>query len=55
MGTLDRDPFRRKKTGAPQLHEVRAAHTPYEGKDQKIAVPPDPKIVGSVKQMYSYT
>lgn len=31
-------------------------HTlPYEGKDQKIAVPPDPKIVGSVKQMYSYT
>lgn len=28
---------------------------PYEGKNEKIAVPPDPKIVGSVKDMYKYT
>ncbi|MCP5448049.1 MAG: polyphosphate kinase 2 [Chromatiaceae bacterium] len=28
---------------------------PYEGKDKKIAVPPDPQIVGSVKEMYKFT
>jgi len=28
---------------------------PYEGKDRKVAVPPDPKIVGTVKQMYKFT
>ena len=28
---------------------------PYEGKNKKIATPPDPKIVGSVKDMYKYT
>lgn len=28
---------------------------PYEGKDKKIAVPPDSQIVGSVKDMYKYT
>lgn len=27
----------------------------YEGKNKKIAVPPDPKIVGSVVDMYKYT
>ncbi len=27
----------------------------YEGKNRKIAVPPDPKIVGSVVDMYKYT
>ena len=28
---------------------------PYEGKDKKIAVAPDPQIVGSVHDMYKYT
>jgi polyphosphate kinase len=28
---------------------------PYEGKNTEIAVAPDPKIVGSVKDMYKYT
>jgi polyphosphate kinase 2 len=28
---------------------------PYEGKDEKVAVAPDPKIVGSVKEMYKIT
>ena len=28
---------------------------PYEGKNEKVAVPPDPKIVGSVREMYNYT
>lgn len=28
---------------------------PYEGKDESIAVPPDPKIVGSVGDMYKFT
>jgi len=28
---------------------------PYEGKNKKVAVTPDPKIVGSVKDMYKYT
>jgi len=28
---------------------------PYEGKNDKVAVPPDPKVVGSVKDMYKYT
>ncbi|MCB1867888.1 MAG: polyphosphate kinase 2 [Gammaproteobacteria bacterium] len=28
---------------------------PYEGKNKEVAVPPDPKIVGSVKEMYDYT
>jgi polyphosphate kinase 2 len=28
---------------------------PYEGKNKKIAIPPDPKILGSVKDMYKYT
>lgn len=27
----------------------------YEGKNKKIAVPPDPKIVGSVEDMYKFT
>lgn len=27
----------------------------YEGKNKEIAVPPDPKIVGSVEDMYKYT
>ena len=28
---------------------------PYEGKNEKVAAPPDPKIVGSVREMYNYT
>ena len=28
---------------------------PYEGKDKKVAVAPDPKIVGSVEEMYKFT
>lgn len=28
---------------------------PYEGKDKKVAVAPDKKIVGSVKEMYKFT
>ena len=28
---------------------------PYEGKNKKIAIPADPKIVGSVGEMYKYT
>lgn len=28
---------------------------PYEGKDVSVATQPDPKIVGTVKQMYTYT
>ena len=28
---------------------------PYEGKDENVAVAPDPKIVGSVKEMYKIT
>ena len=28
---------------------------PYEGKNEKVAIPPDPKILGSVEEMYKYT
>ncbi len=28
---------------------------PYEGKNKKVAIPADPNIVGSVKEMYKYT
>ncbi len=28
---------------------------PYEGKDKKVVVPADPKILGSVEDMYKYT
>jgi len=28
---------------------------PYEGKNKKVALPPDPKVLGSVKEMYKYT
>jgi len=28
---------------------------PYKGKNKKVAIPADPKIVGSVKEMYKYT
>lgn len=28
---------------------------PYEGKDKKVAIAPDPKILGSVKEMYKHT
>jgi polyphosphate kinase 2 (PPK2 family) len=28
---------------------------PYEGKDKKVVLPPDPKIVGTVEEMYKFT